>query len=754
MIKKIILLLLATCSVVQAKDTVDYLELSLEELMAIEVYVPGAITTMTPLETPASVTVINSESIQLSPARNIYDLLEIYVPGAFWMNHEEGPHPGIRGIIANRNDKFLLLVNGRKMNNKQIYGAKSELEQWDMGDIEKIEVIRGPGSVTYGPGAIAGVINITTFSGDTREGTYAKTGYLDDYQSSLLSISHGEKNSDYHLFSHFSIVDTHGTHTKHFLVNNDGTSGFVGEDIKLTDETLDYYADYLNNPQIKLHTDINWLNGWRGWLRYTQQGSNWKGNEVKSDFSGELLNQQGTRDRQLTVTLENQDTLDNGLDLTNLISIDSYDAERRKEQVNHPDPAHPLNMESNFAEHELILNSTLNWKPSDETQVATGFEYSYERFGAGWGDSTRDMRLGEDADIVNGPDSNAILLGNNGSADKDGNALFVGSGWSTSTLSIFAEANHKFNATHKLLVSGRADKNSYSDWLFSPRIALVSDLADGHITKLIVQRSVRMNTAGQLYANNLNGMPSDNETIDSLEFIYTARPTSSLSTQLTIFTNELDVIGFQGDVNTTTHVGELNLFGLEAELQYKWGKSLFGLNYSYVKQRDWDMATGIDSSGISYADYNADLGNSIQTGYGNNLNNWSTHALKLYSNLQLSQNWVLHLNARYFSDMDGALDGLQGLQNAVTGTADEAAALSALSRVRAEGVYEADFRFNAKLRYSLSQQLTLEIYALNLYGSNDNKRYAYDTGNDDPTPRRVRYTEEPRAYGIQAQYKF
>ena len=166
------------------------------------------------------------------------------------------------------------------------------------------------------------------------------------------------------------------------------------------------------------------------------------------------------------------------------------------------------------------------------------------------------------------------------------------------------------------------------------------------------------------------------------------------------------------------------------------------------------MSPGITSSGISYSDYNADLGNSTQTGYGNNLNNWPTHAVKLFTNLQLKENWMLHIDARYFSSMRGALDGLDGLHNAVIGTIDQAAAETALARIDAENVYEADFRINLMLRHNFNKELTLELYALNLYGSNDNKRYAYDTGNDDPTPRRVRYTEEPRAYGIKAHYKF
>ncbi len=140
----------------------DLFKMSMEELMKIKVNVPAAITKLSLFETPASITRITAKDIQLTPARNIYDLIEIYVPGAIWMNYENGPSPGVRGSIVHRNYKYLLLLNGRVMNSKGHYGAKSELEQWDMSDIREIDIIRGPGSVTYGPGAVAGVINIVT----------------------------------------------------------------------------------------------------------------------------------------------------------------------------------------------------------------------------------------------------------------------------------------------------------------------------------------------------------------------------------------------------------------------------------------------------------------------------------------------------------------------------------------------------------------------------------------------------------------
>ena len=168
-----LLLILSGFGLVASADDLELSDLSsmsFEDLMKVKLKVPGAITHLTRAETPVSVTVITADDIRYTPARNIYDLIEVYVPGAIWMNYEEGPQLGVRGLISNRNTKYLLRVNGRTMNNVAHFGALSELEQWDLSDVRQIEIIRGPGSVTYGPGAIAGVIDITTNSTESLQG--------------------------------------------------------------------------------------------------------------------------------------------------------------------------------------------------------------------------------------------------------------------------------------------------------------------------------------------------------------------------------------------------------------------------------------------------------------------------------------------------------------------------------------------------------------------------------------------------------
>ena len=146
----------------QEEITIDELmTMSLEDLMNMEVSI-GTISGTSKSKLPASVTTITKEDIELSNAQNIVHLIQMYVPGANYFRHNEGANIGIRGITSDRNTKLLLTVNGLLVNQKAHRGVATELENWDMNDIDRIEIIRGPGSVTYGPGAIAGVINIVT----------------------------------------------------------------------------------------------------------------------------------------------------------------------------------------------------------------------------------------------------------------------------------------------------------------------------------------------------------------------------------------------------------------------------------------------------------------------------------------------------------------------------------------------------------------------------------------------------------------
>jgi outer membrane cobalamin receptor len=127
-------------------------ELSLEELLQVQIY-SATLTDTDRRLVPAAVMRITRDQIDSSGARDLDELLEIYVPGFQWMHKTNGGSIGIRGIISDRNTKHILLVNGRVMNHRGVFGVFSERMLSVLGDIDYVEVVRGRGSAIYGPGA-------------------------------------------------------------------------------------------------------------------------------------------------------------------------------------------------------------------------------------------------------------------------------------------------------------------------------------------------------------------------------------------------------------------------------------------------------------------------------------------------------------------------------------------------------------------------------------------------------------------------
>jgi iron complex outermembrane recepter protein len=111
---------------------------------------------------PSAITVITREDIEASGATTLADLLRL-VPG---MDVLIGS-PILTAISArlgldDENNYFLVLVDGREVNLELLGLALLEVQMFSLDDIERIEVIRGPGSFLYGANAMAGVVSITT----------------------------------------------------------------------------------------------------------------------------------------------------------------------------------------------------------------------------------------------------------------------------------------------------------------------------------------------------------------------------------------------------------------------------------------------------------------------------------------------------------------------------------------------------------------------------------------------------------------
>jgi len=137
---------------------------SLADLMNIKLQT-GSFLELDLTKSALSMTVIDRDKLRLSGARHLTEALEVYVPGFQYMyNKWNGVLWGMRGVATDRNTKFIVLVNGHKMNTEARDGFFQETTIGMLGDVQRIEVLRGPAGLVYGTGAIAGIVNIVTRS--------------------------------------------------------------------------------------------------------------------------------------------------------------------------------------------------------------------------------------------------------------------------------------------------------------------------------------------------------------------------------------------------------------------------------------------------------------------------------------------------------------------------------------------------------------------------------------------------------------
>lgn len=142
----------------------DFMALSLEELMQIDVGVASRVSRSVDRQ-PVSVSVIEQAQIRGSGARTLAELLMLHVPGFFLVEDQDDSITAVRGLAPDNNSKLMLMLDGRSLNADWFWGPPDALlNGLDLEFIERVEVIRGPGSVTQGQGALLGVINLVTRS--------------------------------------------------------------------------------------------------------------------------------------------------------------------------------------------------------------------------------------------------------------------------------------------------------------------------------------------------------------------------------------------------------------------------------------------------------------------------------------------------------------------------------------------------------------------------------------------------------------
>jgi iron complex outermembrane recepter protein len=147
-------------------------KMSLDELMNIEVTLvskrPEKLT-----ETASAIQVITGEDIRRSGATNLPEALRLapnlnvaQVNSWGWVISARG----FSGLFAN---KLLVMIDGRSVYTPLFAGVAWDVQNVVLEDIDRIEVVSGPGGTLWGSNAVNGVINVVTKSAKDTQGVYA-----------------------------------------------------------------------------------------------------------------------------------------------------------------------------------------------------------------------------------------------------------------------------------------------------------------------------------------------------------------------------------------------------------------------------------------------------------------------------------------------------------------------------------------------------------------------------------------------------
>jgi iron complex outermembrane receptor protein len=160
------------------------LDMKLEDLAKQDVVVPGLSTPVSTVErqestigrSPNAVFVITNDMIKRSGARSIPEALRM-APGVE-VAHINAHTWAVtaRGYNSSFANKLLIQIDGRVIYNATFGGVYWDQQDVVLADVDRIEVVRGPGTTMWGSNAVNGVINIITKNSNDTQGALIQSG--------------------------------------------------------------------------------------------------------------------------------------------------------------------------------------------------------------------------------------------------------------------------------------------------------------------------------------------------------------------------------------------------------------------------------------------------------------------------------------------------------------------------------------------------------------------------------------------------
>lgn len=542
---------------------------------------------------PAITTVITRKEIENLGATHLDEVLE-RVPGlhvSFSSVSRSDPIYSIRGIQTGFNPQILVLLNGVEFKNS-FSGGLPYTFHYPLANVERIEVIRGPGSALYGADAFSGVINIITSQVKDEKATVGgRVGSFNSYDLWLQAESKFDEGFWRLSFEQqISDGDDERIATADLQTVMDGV---FATNASLAPAALDSRYDIVN-----IHADIQWQNWqWENW--YWQQSDGGLG-----PGGAQALDPKGFQDVNLFRSLlKFENNINDNLSVSSHVSWmkttnDSY-------FVLFPsDTVLPIGSDGNInfgniagivkftdgyignpksIQEDFRFHLSMSWSGWSGHKVTTALGYSdfnveaeeFKNFGPGVIDGSQPLVDGTLSNVTGTP---YIFIPN---VSRENSYALIQDEW-------------KLSNDIGLTLGLRYD--DYSDFgsSINPRAALVWQTSHNLTTKLLYGSAFRAPSFNEMFLiNNPSALGNPDvqpEEIDTWEVSFEYKPSFDMRLSINMYQYKavdlIDKISSSGGLQTA-NVRDQNGFGLESEMEWKIDDNiLLYANYSWQHSED------------------------------------------------------------------------------------------------------------------------------------------------------------------------
>ena len=520
-----------------------------------ETYVTTATKTFEDIKKSGStVSVISADELKSMGARNLMDALK-RLPGLGINQFNIGmPAVEVRGVKTDFGEKVLFLINGHPTNNNLVNGGATwSYENFNVDEVQRVEVVRGPGSALYGANAFVAVINIITKKAEDIDGAIVTVGG-GSYDTKEVNVQIGQEVGEFDVAVNFNVLDT------------DGIRGEVASDALGASGKVDSW-----DRRYDLGFNMKYGNtAFQG--KYVQRNS--------GSFAGitNTLND-GSEQQYLEYFMElaHSRSLSQNLSVMGKIYYDHFEADNFWELF---PPGFAPGYPNGMLGRTPVTNERLGGELQTEVSLGTNHKalagIMLER------QSQFDVKHYTNFDPFTGAPTGVYedvsdKWNWNGSHDRDIRAVFVQDIW---------------DIQDDLRFIGGARYDDYSDFggTFNPRLSLTWGFIENYSLITTYGSAFRAPTFGELYNINnpsIIGNPDvQPEEIETFEFGVNGDITKRTSLRTTWFRNDITNLiaptPSGNAVNVSGNVGKLKVDGIEFEISSRLrdGSSV-ALNYTY-----------------------------------------------------------------------------------------------------------------------------------------------------------------------------